>query len=267
MNLINIPNRITQPSKCCIYCGKGYKSRNNYDKHIILCELIDKSKKKKTRLRIKDNDEDEIPSNRRLYNMLLELGYKYSKMEKQMEEINKFIVKKRKKINIIDWLNSNINPKYLFEELPNKIDITNQTIEYLLNNTFSDTVLLLEIFSMTNTEENPLPLFAFSQKQNTFYIYDKGETNNEWQELSRPKLTRFLNSIQMKISKGFYEWKKNHKEELSNDEVLSNKSDKTLVKIMSQEFKEDKYYTKMKTLLYNKMKVDIKAVLEYEFEF
>jgi len=225
--------------------------------------------------------------------MLLELGYKYSKMEKQMEEINKFIVKKKKKINIIDWLNSNINPKYLFEEFPSKIDITNQIMEYLLNNTYNDTFLLLEVFSMTNTEENPLPLFAFSQKQNTFYIYDKAplqqdhtntsaktniqqsnnneekqtNNNNEWQELTRPKLTRFLNSIQMKISKAFYEWKKNHQEELINDEELSIKSDKTLVKIMSQEFKEDKYYTKMKTLLYNKTKVDIKALLEYEFEF
>ena len=71
----------------------------------------------------------------------------------------------------------------------------------------------------------------------------------------------------MKISKAFSEWKKLHKPELIEDENLCVKCDKTLIKIMSQEFKEEKYYTKVKTMMYNKMKTDIKSFLEYEFEF
>ena len=256
---MNVPNRIKQSSKCCIYCGKEYKAYNNYEKHILLCELIDRTKKK--RLRIKE--EEDIPSTRKIYNMLLELGIKYNKLEKQMEEINKFVIKKKKKINILDWLNINITPNYRFEELPGKIEINHQIIEYLLDNTFNDT--LLEIFSkniITEYQENPLPLFIFSQKASTFYIYDK-----VWEELSREKLTRFLNIIQMKISKVFYDWKKEHKEQLNNNESLTIKCDKTLVKIMSQEFKEEKYFTKIKTLMYNNLKVDIKGLLEYEFEY
>ena len=32
---------------CCTWCGKGYKTRVNLEKHVILCELIYKSSKKR----------------------------------------------------------------------------------------------------------------------------------------------------------------------------------------------------------------------------
>ena len=40
-------NKIKQPSQCCIHCGKSYKKRTNLDKHIVICELLQISKKKK----------------------------------------------------------------------------------------------------------------------------------------------------------------------------------------------------------------------------
>ena len=49
-----LPNRIKQPAICCVYCGKGYKSRTGYEKHAILCELIDRTKKKKKLPKIKN---------------------------------------------------------------------------------------------------------------------------------------------------------------------------------------------------------------------
>ena len=34
-----IPNRIKQPSQCCINCGKSYIKRVNLDKHLVICEI------------------------------------------------------------------------------------------------------------------------------------------------------------------------------------------------------------------------------------
>jgi hypothetical protein len=33
---------------CCTWCGKGYKTKVNMEKHAILCELINKSSKKRS---------------------------------------------------------------------------------------------------------------------------------------------------------------------------------------------------------------------------
>ena len=42
----NIPNKIKQPSLCCVYCGKSYIKRINLDKHLVICELLQKTKTK-----------------------------------------------------------------------------------------------------------------------------------------------------------------------------------------------------------------------------
>ena len=273
-----IPNRIKQPAICCVYCGKGYNSRPGYDKHAILCELIDKTKKKK-KLRIVDDVEEEtIPSNQRMYHMLIELANKYSNLEKKMEEMSKYVVKQKKKINILEWLNNNLIPTFVFDELPSKITTTNQTIELLLNNTFHD--ILNDMFEANiykNVElcgDDMYPLFTLTQKPNTFYYYTAiqgqgqaiDQPKYEWRELSKDKLVWFLNIIHMKITKLFTEWKKIHKQEIAENDTKSTICDKATIKLMSQSFKEEKYYTKVKSLLYNKMKCDMKSLIEYEFE-
>lgn len=269
-NSPDVPNRIKQSSICCTYCGKGYKSRNSsaYEKHVILCELLANCKKQKS----SSLEDEDIPSNKRMYSLLLELGNKYKKLEEKiekMEEINKLLTKKKKKINIIEWLNTKIIPEYTFEDLPDKIIVTDKTIEFLLNNTFNDT--FNELFSNNNEESklntnlNPKPLFASTKKTNILYIYDKidKEEQKKWQELSREKLIRFLNIIQKKICKVFFEWKKNKKNELKENEKLCNLCDKALIKIMTPEFKEEQTYIKFKNMIYNKIKTDF---TDYELE-
>lgn len=82
----DIPNRIKQPSVCCVYCGKGYKKRYNLNKHVVICELLQRSKKT---MIIEDDEEVEIPSQRKLFQMLIELGEKYTRLEGKVDEINK----------------------------------------------------------------------------------------------------------------------------------------------------------------------------------
>ena len=271
--LANLPNRIKQSPICCTHCGKGYKSRNAFEKHLILCEILSKAKNKNNNknnntIPLDIEEDDDIPSNRRMYLMLLELGNKYNKLEQKMEEMNKWVVQKKKKINMLEWLNTSVEPMYTFDILPSKIIVTDAIIEFLLNNSFNDT--LNELFS-TNLyvrEETTevLPLFASGQKANTFYIYDKTDNKEEWEELSKEKFIKFLNIIQMKISVAFSEWKKTNKSKLSDDDALTILCDKALAKIMSPNFKQEAVSVKVKHMMYNKMKTDVKALVEYEFE-
>ena len=271
---------------CCTWCGKGYKTRVNLEKHVILCELIYKSSKKHgsnknsglTDLNSVDDICDDLPSPKKMYQMLLELGYKYSKLEEKMEEVNKFVVKKKQKINVVEWLNSNITPSLVFEQLIDQIKVLDSDIEFLCGNNFLD-MMNVVLSRFVYNGESCIPLFAFSQKVNVFYAFVKLNNNNNnnnnkcgddkcggiWSELSKDNLMKFLMRIQMKTSKAFCEWKTRCCR--VNDDSFDIMCDKTLIKIMGNEFNQDSTFNKMRGIMYNKMKTDMKAMVEYEFEF
>jgi len=263
---INVPNKIKQPAQCCIYCGKSYKKKINLDKHLVICELLQNAKKPAPQ-QIDEEEEQQLPSQRRIFQMLIELGQKYSRLEEKVEEINKWVVKKKKKINVLDWLNANIIPSITFDTIIEKIIVEEKDVINLFDNTFYD--ILNEVFSRTiykfNQDENPI--FAFIQKINVFFIYTRVyEEKFSWIELSTENLIKFLNKVHMKFIKAFYDWKKTKTNEIKADDIFATRCNKTSVKIMSIEFKQESILSKVKSQMFAKMKTDVKALVEYEFE-
>ena len=272
----NIPNKIKQPALCCIHCGKSYIKRANLDKHLVICELlqISKNKTKTTTNLLMDsyNDENEpMPTQRKMFQMLIELGERYNKLEEKVEEMNKWVVKKKKKINVLEWLNTNIRPNIVFDDLHDKIVVIEQDIKNLFDHSYYD--VMNDVFSRNiyNFSDNANPLFAFVQKQNVFYIYDAANSGNNdtniWLELTKERLTKFLNKLHTKVFKAFCDWKTIKKTEIKADERLSNLCDKTFVKLMSVEFKQENIYVKARNAMYSRMKKDMKELIEYDFEF
>lgn len=262
--LTEIPNRIKQPAQCCIHCGKSYKKRENLNKHLDLCEVLHKSKKVGPLI---IEDDDHIPSQRKLYQMLLELGQKYNRLEEKMEEMNKWVAKKKKKINVLEWLNASIKPNIIFDNLLDKIIVQTEDIEYLLHNSFYD--VMNEVFSRNiyNYNETENPIFAFIQKQNIFYIYTTVDNTNMWVELSKERFVKFLNKVHMKIFKAFCDWKQTKKDEIRTNDAFSILCDKTSLKILNVEFKQETCFAKARSAMYTRMKTDMKSLVEYEFEF
>ena len=78
----DVPNKIKQSCLCCIYCGKSYKTRLNLDKHLILCETIHRSKniKGNSNQHVDEIEEKELPSQRQMYNIILQLTLKCNKL-------------------------------------------------------------------------------------------------------------------------------------------------------------------------------------------
>lgn len=255
----NIPNMIKQPAQCCIHCGKSYKKRTNLDKHVILCELLNKSKKT---FSLEIEEDEDIPSQRKMFEILLELGNKFNRIEEKVDELNKWVVKKKKKINVIEWLNTNIKPEIKFENLIEKIIITDDDVKYLFENSFADSLNYIFSRNIYNLSENEYPIFAFVQKRNIFYIYEAG-----WIELSRENLIKFLNKVHMKLFRVFSKHKKENADKIREDESFSILCDKTSVKLMNTDFREESILGKIRGNMYSRMKTDMKGLLEYEFEF
>jgi uncharacterized protein YeeX (DUF496 family) len=262
MNII--PNKIKQPAQCCVHCGKTYKKRENLNKHIDLCELLHKSKKVGPLI---IEDDEPLPSQRKMYNMLLELGQKYNRLEEKMEEMNKWVAKKKKKINVLEWLNTNVKPNITFDFIIDKIIVLEEDVSYLLHNSFYDT--MNEVFSRNiyNFNETENPIFAFVQKQYVFYIYDIVDDKKVWIELTKERFVKFLNKVHMKIFKAFCDWKQTKKDEIRTNDAFSIMCDKTSIKILNVEFKQEPCLAKARTAMYTRMKTDMKALVEYDFEF
>ena len=270
------PNKIKQSCLCCIYCGKSYKTRNNMDKHVVLCETIYRSKNNKS-LSLQDDEIEDIqlPTQKQMYNIILELTVKYNKLEEKMEQMTKWIEKKKKKINVIEWLNTNITPTCTFDELINKIIVTNDNIDSLLSSGFIAAfteVISTNIFEKKETHQ--FPVFCLDQKTNYIYIYTRqsnqeNQLNNSnfWVEIEKETLVHFVNKIHMKITKCLTEWKKRLEEQNNFNDSNTDLYNKTLIKLMDLNFKNETVLNKMKGIIYTGMKTDIKNLIEYEFEF
>ena len=257
-NIINLPSKKSNDVGCCIHCGKGYKSKTMLEKHLILCEITHKTKNKQI-----DVFENDVPSQKMMYKMILELGQKLNRMEEKMDKVNKWVVKKKKKINVLEWLNNTVKPEYTFERVIDNVIIANSDIEYLFNNNIYDT--LNEVFSRTIYFDT-IPIFASIQKSNLLYIFDTIDGQLIWTEMTRDKLIRFLNQVQMKLSKALFEWKKQHKAELNSSDTYATMFDKSVSKLMGADFKQDNTLSRIRNMIYNKMKIDVKTMVEYEFE-
>lgn len=254
-----IPNLIKQPAQCCIYCGKSFKTKTKLNKHVILCELIVESKKHKNT--DKDSDID-IPSTEKIYTMLLELGYRHTILENKVQELNKYVIKTKKQVNVIEWLNTNITPEIQFNKLIDNITINNDMIDYLTDNTILKTFQTIFEKSL-NMNTNTNPLFASIHKSNHLYIYEN--TDTKWIELSKELFVRVLNKIHSKLIRANVSFKSTHEKKRNEDESFALVCDRNTLKIMDIDFDfKSSFVTKLKSFLYSKLKTEIENVIEYE---
>jgi len=247
----------------CIYCGKKFK---RIEKHVILCEIMFKSKKQV----INEKEEElDIPSQKKMFKMLLVMATKYNDLEKKVAEVHAFVQKKTKKINILDYLNQHIYPTISINEW---ISIEVSDVEYLFMHSVFETFSkifdrCISSFKNEKGEREEMPITAFLQKSHTLYgYYKEKEKENQWSLLSNKELTLFLEFIQFKLSKELYEWKKRNKKLIDENDSKCMVYDKTVSKLMSPNFKNDSTLKKYQEVLYIELKKDIKSYIEYEFE-
>ena len=242
----------------CDYCNKKYTRKSDYDRHHLLCKELYYSK-------MDDEEITDLPSQKQMYKIIRELVFKCNKMEERMNEMQKWVKKNKKKINVIEWLNVNVIPTSNFSEFMEKLNIHTGYIEYLIENSFANTVSLIFEDFLKKDSETKNPIYSFVQNVNIFYIYNE---KGVWTELTKDELIKILNRIHHRLSNKIVEWKKINEKKFDDMDKLYDIYNKTLLKILNiTSFKDDNILSKMKTILYNHLKVDFKNIIDYDFEF
>jgi len=257
----------SKTKKSCIFCTKQYVREKSLAKHQIICEIVFKK-------RPVTQEEDTMYTLKQINTIINELVLKNAKLEEDVQELKKYIIKEKKKFNVIEWLSTNITVKYPYDEIIDKISINQKHLEYMRFNKLLDTIYLIidNHIEKENTsheeEEEPIkkhkkiPIVCISEKKNAFYVY----TNvNNWIELTQIELIILLNKIHKKILIKLYEWKTENIEKIKMDDKYSEIYNKLMFKLMDIDFKKEGVLTNVKSALYNKLKIDVKNILEYEF--
>jgi hypothetical protein len=246
-----------------------------------LCEIIhSKQINSKASLKREETCEEEettsIPTLTALYNIVQELALENKKMREEIGELHKHLTKSMKKVNILEWLNSDPQhqvPTKTFMEFIKTIHATQTAVHILTNDTALQTFIHIVQENVTSLAE--IPIKSFSQKANVIYIYGSSSSvttcspsfKPSWKKLQPEEFILMLKYIHSKILSQLCEWYNKNKTEILRGEKLSDIYDKTLHKLMSVDFESSPtLVSKIRTHLYNLIKTDVKNV-EYNFEF
>ena len=256
----------------CKYCNRTYKLKPNYDKHYLFCDTLSKTSICKTSISKttkENNNADYMPNLRDMFTLILELTAKNSRLEQKVEELSKWAESKKKKLNVLEWLNEKYTKNIKYTEWLAGINITRSHLEAVFK---SDMVtgcyeILQSLLSLHMTEdisnEQNAPIKAFDQKENILFIYNE---DNKWEILSQPMFANLMNILSKNILTEFLKWQTENKSKMRQDD-FSYTYARNVQKIMGGNLTQEQIHLRVKKELYNYLKMNLRNVVEYEFSF
>jgi hypothetical protein len=248
----------------CSSCRRGYQSKIYYNRHVAVCELMCKSMKER---QLENEESDDTPTIRVLYDVILELTHKMSQMEKKIQELSKWADLKKKKINMVDWLNENKiietegNQQKTWEELLINIKVDRLHLENLFQTEYTLGILkvLQDILPMGETN-NSNAIKAFDNKTNVLYTF----SDTKWMILSDQMFEQIINIIVKQLLNEFVGWQTENASRMEQDDFAI-KYSTNVKKMMGGNLTRQQVYAKVKIDVYKYLKVNIKHITEYHF--
>ena len=227
--------------KICKYCKKSYINQKSYNKHMLLCMEVDNAK---------NNEFDIVPSQNKIYKMVKQLIYENEELKKKVKRLENKMFQKKKKINIIEWLNKQGNEVdhnvYKNYELFFKNIKLNDSLQHIIHNSYIDGYFIIIKYLL---KENIL--IAWKQKKKIYYY------NDSWYVFKISDLSNLTNKIQRNLISELFEKKDN----ISNDSFIDINSN--ILGGEKRDLKNMKLYKKIWEYLYE----DIEKQLEYKIVF
>lgn len=257
----------------CEYCSKKYTRKRYYQHHILICKLSKKDSKEYTKI-IEENTIQKIPSQREMYEIIIDLNSKYERLQSEYHELKQFVNNKRRQINIIEWLNQNSQLEMSFTDTFLNIELDENDLLKIFELDYVKGICYIIMSYIENIKDRfqtgDVPLRGFMQKDNTLYIYDNSDHNNNnynnynWQIISNEIFNRFIRIIDHQLIQLFREW--HIKTELvMNEDRFNELYIKNLKYITGGNFRDFEKNTKIQNLIYRSIRQNLKSIIVYEF--
>lgn len=239
----------------CRYCSKSYKSNTAYEKHTLICNYryLDSSNSP-------ENEELKEISNLELQKIVYALANKVNEQEQQIKKLSSVLNVKRKKINVLEWLNENKECEKSFNRFINKIILNGTHLELIFTQGYISGII--SIIKEFISETINVPICAFDQKDNTLFIYNK-----KWMIITDELFKKLIDTVTKQIPKLFTIWlegnyNKSNTNEQQDIELLTNTQ-----KALGYNIPQTNLYNKTYREMYKLLKINLKNIIEYEFDF
>lgn len=245
----------------CALCKKDYTRKSSLDKHIVLCEFKSKSK---LDLQVAVEEAPDKPTYDQLVQIVQELSIKYVRMEEKMGEMQHYIDRKKKKVDVIGWLNTHVKPTTGFLEWVNSIvTVEPSHFLYLLRPETTIFETIHEVFAY-NLEKRDFicPLTCFAQKNGVFYICEPEQENGfVWVELELKDFVLLLKQVQRKLIGELSEWRKTNQKLFYENDKIADQFNKAVIKLMNITFVQDANMSRIKNGLYHYLRKDLDCLV------
>jgi hypothetical protein len=251
----------------CKYCTRDYKEKFNYDRHVGFCEFSFKTKRE-----VDSEIEafEKAPTFGELFGYVKELSLRVQNLEKENAVLKQFASRQKKRIDILDWLNNRYDciPVVDFSTWFTEINVglyLEQVFEYDL------LTALIKCFDAYFENPDNLPIRAFQQKNNTFYVYDKcinevdGTSIHKWTLISNKQLNKWLNYLAQKFVSEFKTWNDLNKEAIDKDENMKERYYDYFQKVLGGKMSDETRNQRLRQAIYGSLKQNLKNVIEFEF--
>lgn len=254
----------TACSFTCATCHRIYHRKSYYSRHVLLCEIMNKSVKER---QLENEERSDTPTVRGLYEIILELTKKMNAMDQRLQELAKWTDIKKRKINILEWLNANpekigtISGGGSFEAFILQLKVTRRHLEYLFRSDYTSTILhiLQENLPLEDgTKTNVMK--AFEQKANVLYVYTQGQ----WVIATEQLVQTLLYVVDKKLLGEFIKWQTENAVNMADDDFAL-KYAVNVKKIMGGNLSREQIYSRLKIDLYKYLKVCLRNITECEF--
>lgn len=245
----------------CKNCDKKYYREGAYKKHKLLCYKEEKEELDVLDKIIKNSEVENIP----LRDIVMELVKSNSKLRKDVEELKRFTQTKKKKINILEWLNENYkkeNSTILnYKEYISNLIITRKELELVFNLDLINGIQIILEKYIERREIEIIPFQCFDQKNNVIYVFTE---NNKWELLSSEDFNKIIFNISKKLLIEFGKWKEENEEQLYTDEFSTIFIQNTK-KVIGGDMSLEKLQNKIHINLYKYLKKNLQNIIQYEF--
>lgn len=254
-NMAIKPQKIKYVCPCCL---TQYKMKMYYDRHVSACELLHQSNKER-----RDNREkhSEIPDVSTLYDMILALARKNKELEAKVNELSQLAIIKKKRLHVNEWLNEHYSDIVGLNEYMKQNPISQEHYELVCRHDYIEGIgmILKQLFPLEN--ESILPIKAFVQKENAFFIKKK----DGWSILQNAELdSMIIRNLEKQLMGKFVEWQEKNKHRMMN-ERYSEEYTNILQKVLGNNFNSGNIKIQIRKLLYTHLKLNLKNIIQFEF--
>lgn len=249
----------------CQYCSKKYIRKNAFNNHLLSCRFHKICKLSENSGENINIESMNININN-VYKLLIDLHNKYDKLEADYNELKKYVVIIKNKINIIDYLNQNISCiEFDYIDFINSIVIGFEELDILFKKDYVDGIfqMIINTIERLRLNDTNIPIKAFNHKDGILYIYLK--STRQWNIIDEQNINYLIKNFDKKILTLFLDWKVKNENSM-DEEQFSQIYILNMKKVVGGNYDGKNKKILIKNKLYKYLRVNLKNVVSYEFD-